>query len=380
MSTAQTSNSVQTRRPGKCSLCQKTGHNIRSCTLYENVRRDSINTYMQYIYHCIVGFATKNWDYSSIEDEAREEDPYCKPDPKLLEIFQNALQNEISLDTILDKPLDMLYELDNVSLKALTYGYQIDFRAPRQDIIRLLHYMLVSEADYKWMHSYDTKWCVPYIVHSSTYLPVLENNNAKIFEFTILKDDSLVIASLYNLDFRRERLRTLYDQSRRILRNQNNELRRYDHRLMDLDRHLQRIERDITSVTSFRDTVSRRATSIRQEMVLFPEDIATMKSIKILQASHKIDQLQAKECPICYEDFTSDAVTKTNCGHHFCNSCILNTVVKKFDVTKHDLKCDCPLCRTQIRKLYGDKTLLLKELKYLARTYHISSDIHDSIG
>ena len=377
---SQNSRQRSQRRPGKCSLCEKTGHNIRSCTLYENIRRESINTYMEYLYHCLVGFATKNWDYSSIEDEARENDPYCKPEPKLLEIFQNALQNNISLDTILDKPLDILDNLDNISLKALTYGYQIDFRASRKDIIRLLHYMLVSEADYKWMHSYDTKQCVPYIVHSSTYLQVLEHNNAKIFEFSILKNDALAIASLYNIEYRNERLRTLYDQSRIILRNQNIELRRYDHRLMDLDRHLQRIENDIASVSSFRDTVLNRSNAIRQEMALFPEDIVMKKSVQIVQESHNIKELPVIDCPICYEDFTEDYVVKINCGHYFCNSCILNTVLKKFDINKHELKCDCPLCRKQIQKIYGNKSILEKNLKRLVRTHHISSDIYDSIG
>ena len=370
----------RTRRPGKCRLCQKTGHNIRSCKLYENVRRDSVNKYMEYLYHCIVGFATKNWDYTTVEIGNREEDPYCKPSEDLLEMFQNALQTETPLNVLLEKPLKLLHDLDDLSLKALTYGYQIDFRASREDIILLLHYVLISEADYKWMHSYEIKYCVPYIIHSSTYLSILENNNAKIFDFSILFAESLAVAGLYDLPYRNERLRNLYQQSQLILRSQTREIRRQEQRLADLDRSLERIELDIISVASFRDNTLIRANYTREELLLFPEEIVTMKSIQIVQEKQKVDQLRITECPICYELLTDDSTTKVNCGHYFCSLCILNTIVKKFDIDKHDIKCDCPLCRTPIQKLFGQTQQLQSELKYIVRTNRIPRDIYDSIG
>jgi hypothetical protein len=48
------------------------------------------------------------------------------------------------------------------------------------------------------------------------------------------------------------------------------------------------------------------------------------------------------QCNICYEIHKKDNITKTDCGHEFCNDCIKNWKVRCFK-KKND--ATCPLCR-----------------------------------
>lgn len=58
-------------------------------------------------------------------------------------------------------------------------------------------------------------------------------------------------------------------------------------------------------------------------------------------------------CPICFDDFT--IACKTNCGHWFCASCILQF----WNYMAALQKCKCPICSRLISKLTPEASLLI---------------------
>ena len=52
------------------------------------------------------------------------------------------------------------------------------------------------------------------------------------------------------------------------------------------------------------------------------------------------NEIRDTECPVCQEEMTEDKATKLNCGHKFCNKCLITAL------QTDNLKC--PLCRKPI--------------------------------
>ncbi|XP_060192703.1 uncharacterized protein LOC132622172 isoform X2 [Lycium barbarum] len=61
------------------------------------------------------------------------------------------------------------------------------------------------------------------------------------------------------------------------------------------------------------------------------------------------------QCPICFGDFTIPC--RTNCGHWFCATCILQLWNYKSTVQR----CKCPICCRPISKLVPEDTLLVRQ-------------------
>ncbi|XP_009787114.1 uncharacterized protein [Nicotiana sylvestris] len=60
-------------------------------------------------------------------------------------------------------------------------------------------------------------------------------------------------------------------------------------------------------------------------------------------------------CPICFGDFSIPC--KTNCGHWFCASCILQ--LWRYRSTLQ--RCKCPICCRPINKLVPEASLLIQQ-------------------
>ena len=60
------------------------------------------------------------------------------------------------------------------------------------------------------------------------------------------------------------------------------------------------------------------------------------------------DYFNEIECPICYENIPKLNTIETCCNHNFCKNCFTKFVMN----TKLDKSLDCPMCRTDIAKVY----------------------------
>jgi hypothetical protein len=73
--------------------------------------------------------------------------------------------------------------------------------------------------------------------------------------------------------------------------------------------------------------------------------------IKITPILHIIEDTTEcimKDCSICLEDYDLKKEIKLNCGHQFCNVCIVTTIEKNIEKKKTP---PCPLCRSEIKSV-----------------------------
>lgn len=57
-------------------------------------------------------------------------------------------------------------------------------------------------------------------------------------------------------------------------------------------------------------------------------------------------EIETMDCPICMDSISTPEILVTECKHSFCNSC-MQTIIYKSDTNR----CNCPLCRTPIKKM-----------------------------
>ena len=349
------------RRAIKCSLCSKTGHNVRSCTLFETVRRDTILHYMTWLNQCICGYSNQWNDFT---DEIS---------PETLEVLRSAT----SLSDILKKPLPWLDNIEDLSLKSLVYGYKMNKKGTRQKKIELLHYIFIGEADRAWLASLEIGKAVPYLVNSSNYIFALAFANDQIFHFVDLMTDEFGLLNNETLDatFRQDRMRTLYNVNHRMVRFFNQDISRYDRQIRDTQRQLLRLQAELGRLQNKKETITQRHIIAMSELALFPPNLSKPQIELVDKTIH-----QPIECAICYENIKAKNVTHLNCEHSFCIHCILNTVLTQYKSNEHKLDCNCPICREKIKTIYGNAEKLKDRLQHQMHSNRINADISDLIG
>ena len=349
------------RRPIKCSLCEKTGHNVRSCTLFETVKREAMTHYMVWINQTLCGFSNQ-WE--DLADEMS---------PETLETLRNAA----SLRDILKEPLAWLNNVEDLHLKSLVHGYKINKKGTKQKKIELLHYIFVGEADKAWQVSIDVGKAVPYLIQSSRYIDELEFANEQIFRFVDLMTEDFVFLNNVTHDAfsRQERMRALYNVNSRMVRYFNQDLSRYDRQIRDTQRQLLRMQSEMLRLQNKKETITQRRMIALVELALFPPNLLRPQ-IEMIDKNiyHSI------ECAICYDNIKAKNVTHLNCEHSFCMHCILNTVLTQYKSTEHKLECNCPICREKIVTIFGNCEKLKERLQHHIHSKRINADISDLIG
>jgi len=352
---------VQQRRPIKCSLCSKTGHNVRSCTLFDTVKRDAMFHYMNWTNQAICGFSNQ---WNDLTDEIS---------PENLE----TLRNTASLRDILREPLPWLNNIDDLALKSLIHGYRMNKKGTKQKKIELLHYIFIGEADLAWQLSSDIAKAVPYLIHSSNYIGELEFVNDQIFRYVDLMTEEFTFINNVTHDAfsRQERMRALYNVNSRMVRYLNQDLTRYDRQIRETQRQLLRMQSEMGRLQNKKETIMQRRTIAMNELTLFPPNLSKPQ-IEIIEK----DIHHSIECAICYDNIKAKNVTYLNCEHSFCIHCILNTVLTQYKSAEHKLECNCPICREKIKTICGNSDKLKERLQHHMHSHRINADISDLIG
>ena len=349
------------RRPIKCSLCEKTGHNVRSCQLFDTVKKDAMIHYMNWINQTICGFSNQWEDLTEVISQETLE----------------TLRNAASLRDILKEPLPWLNNIDDLALKSLIYGYKLNKKGTKQKKIELLHYIFIGEADKAWQISIDVGKAVPYLIHSSNYIVDLEFANDQIFRFVeLMKEDFEFINNITQDAFsRQERMRALYNVNSRMVRYFGQDLTRYDRQIRDTQRQLLRMQAEMGRLQNKKETLTERRRIAMVELALFPPNLSRPKIEFIEKTMH-----HSIECAICYENIKAKNVTHLNCEHSFCMDCILNTVLTQYKSAEHTLECNCPICREKMKTIFGSSEKLKERLQHQIHSHRINADISDLIG
>lgn len=98
------------------------------------------------------------------------------------------------------------------------------------------------------------------------------------------------------------------------------------------------LRNDMDSAYLFQEMMNR----ISESFILLER-----KKFVLEKDKEKFDPMEEKECSICYENIQVEHISKLNCGHEFCNTCLVNTI--KSDKRK---EAHCAYCRTPIKKIY----------------------------
>jgi len=347
------------RRPIKCSLCEKTGHNIRSCSLFDTAKRDVLFHYMTWLHQSITGFSNRWIDFTE------------EISPENLELLRNAA----SITVILKTPLPCLNNIDDLSLKSLIYGFKMNNTGTRQKKIELLHYIFIGEADKAWLKSNNIPKVVPYLINSSNHIVELEYANAQLFNFSDLLTDDFQYLITHDDFFRQEKIRTLYNANFHQVRFFNKDIHRYDRHIRDTKRQMLRLQGDLHRLEHNKEEINRKRTITMIDLTLFPPNLSRPQ-IEFMEKTitHSI------ECAICYENIKAKNVTSLNCEHSFCIHCTLNTVLTQYNSKDHKLECKCPICREKIKTIFGNSEKLKDRLQHQIHSSKINADISDLIG
>ena len=352
------------RRPVKCGLCKQEGHNIRSCNLFPTVRREGIRQYESWIHHSIVCHSTQNTNPT-----------YTLPLLPMNDELLTMIQNNTPLETIINTPISWIRRLDNTSLNALLYGYSIDTNASREDVLFLLHYIFMAEADTKWTQNIDVQKSIPYLMHSQTHIALLENTYMKVFNYAILGDVQNIRTGLHSAESREDRIRVLYSGTMRMLRHSSQELIRNERRAYDVRRQLSRVENELRDLEEVEDSIRSRRRQYEQELAFFPEG-CIKPQIQMVDKTHE----DTIECPVCFENINPLSVVSLSCDHQYCIPCAMNTIIAKYDRVRHRLQCTCPLCRIEITKLHGLIPRMKARMEEVKKSHNIEQELTSLIG
>lgn len=362
------------RKRVTCSLCNTVGHNIRSCTYFENVRKEGIQHYKSWLFNCLVGFQ-KEWDFSDFNPN----DTIRMPSEKLLELFHENKDNPNAISNILSEKTEWLDNLNDLQYRSVIYGYKINATASKEDQINLLHLLFFLEADRGWMHSYDIEYSVPYIKCSTDHIDSIEAINACIFSHQNIIDlnshSSLI--NLPNIEVREERIRTLYTNNKRALFYIQMDLQRKQRQLENIRNTIDKYRRDMSLLEQQHDSLDAKRIKYLSHNTCFP-DFIFKPYIEIINENN--NKSSYDDCVICLEQMNQTKEIRLGCKHTFCSFCIINDIMKKYSKTNHTLECVCPLCRQKIRKIYGNRGNITKNLHNIMQKNRIFTDISDLIN
>lgn len=354
------------RRTIKCSLCSKTGHNVRSCSLFDTVKTEAIAHYMTWLSYCVRGYSTK-WANESYAAEMS---------PEMLASLRNSTA---SLTDIWKKPIPWLENIEDLHLKCLTHGYNINKKGTKQRKLELLHYTFIGVADKCWVlsNTQGTKdSIVPYIVNSSNFIVELQWANDQVYQYVdIMTEDFNLLHETPNATYRQDRLRLLYNTNVRSVRYFNQDLNRYDRQIRDNQRHMVRMQAEMLRLQDKREAIMEHRRTVMAELLLFPP-LLIKPQIEFVEK----DIIHSIECAICYENIKARNVTHLNCEHSFCIHCILNTVLTQYKPADHRLECNCPICREKIKTIFGNAEKLKNRLQHQMHVNRIEADLSDLIG
>lgn len=374
-----TNMNTQRRRAITCSLCRKSGHNIRSCDLYETTKKEGIRLYSQFVYHAITG-AHNKWDYTGVTPDTQENAYYNVPSEEMLQIYRQHQDDEDGMLTaILSTPLQWLLNLSSTMVKGLKYSYTINQSVPNENIYTMLHFLFVTEADSLWMRSTEVPRCVPYLIKSLDYLSVLETMNNNIYDYGIVSAYNRVPIVIYIESARRDRLQLLYNQNTRALRINNMEVRRYERNVREYNSSILQLQSELEDLQDAHSLVLARREAIMEENRTFPPEFLR-KCIAVIQKDVPEPPPEPEECAICYTTTTPQYLIQLNCKHVFCTQCVLTMLSKKYNRLNHTLECACPMCRARINELQGNKTNILHHMQSMMSSNPHMRDIEELIG
>ena len=99
---------------------------------------------------------------------------------------------------------------------------------------------------------------------------------------------------------------------------------------------------------------------------MFYKNILGVEYLKALSIVYSplSNEVELKECPICFDEFQPNCLLRTNCNHSFCIECMQHHTNEFKNKT-----CEptCPYCRTVIHEVAsGERDICQKFHNYIS--------------
>lgn len=360
-----------------CSLCKKKGHNVRGCSIPTNMAKESLYYYKEFIKLCILNHS-EEWNNDILNDF----NPEYNFDTAI-----KLMKNNESLYNILNSNVTYLENLNNNSFKALCIYYDLKrFVVPKNDICKILNTVLLIKADTELVNSYNiSPNSVEYIKKT---LPTVES-------FTEITNDCKNIVSIHSININNDKLiftskETRIQKLRRLRFINNDNIIKLNYELSRLKLCIRTYTEDIEDLFEKIHYTNQTINEINNEREHFYVNDSCFTDITHILAAIKIIDTEnnninmLEKCPICYSECTENFV-KIDCGHVFCNKCLITWIIKKYVETVNESRtvtfnvdniCTCALCRKTIKCIYGGKNTLLKYINKISEKHNIQNIEH----
>jgi uncharacterized protein YqfB (UPF0267 family) len=383
------------RRQPRCSQCNKQGHNISTCPTFDIFHHEAMEYYKKWMHQCIVDYHLHQWQYSpdvidAIDEPLRTQMNELRSLPYPLGIETILKQGNHWIQTKTRDELKLLVRVYNLT----RYTHQYEFTD--DELREILHILLLVDADRKIVNGLNLSEVLPYLQYSIICYPLLRNLLNHFFTIPNIDAHHVFLINylhLYDNTERAEKIKRLHSLSLRSIRSLRNELlsnqgdiTRINRELRELRQRRERLQQENLRLTNNRTRIEQRLETYENEFLLFnflPEDPPVIqfeeKSFESCTTNSLID------CSICLETVNQNNICNLDCNHKFCNSCIIQTMIAKYKTLYNahadNFRCDCPLCRNEIRKIYGNVNMLFSTLETLCKPCNVSfPDIQKLIG
>jgi len=382
----------------KCGHCREVGHIVSHCPVIRNAAKSAMDYYLLWITVVVVDYFVMKWNYS--EEMMKRFSPaqkqqrnfiLCSRMKAILNQYKNEPPN-IALTSVLNALPPYLEEINGTDLVALAKAHRKNLsNLPSfsmrniPDVKKRLHSSLLMQVDKNLVTSRVSCY---YSNDHEEHWPI----ERQLYIEKSLQLNNILIQAV-GIDYQitpRDRVRALEHMQRIIgntlseneyrLRNKQNELvniepriRKITQRIRNLQQEISDLEMTRTRVENSRPGVQSDITKFRKRVELNSNEISRYRNIPIIPKIAFADTdadaptILTDLCPICFEDKPVEEHCTTQCGHLFCNVCIIKHVILQYKRSppylKSNFSCCCPYCRADISSLTGDYKLLRSILR-----------------
>jgi hypothetical protein len=382
------------RRQPRCSQCNKQGHNITTCPTFELFHHEAMEYYKKWMQQCIVDYHIHQWQYSpdvinTIDETFRAQMEETRSLPYPLGIETILKQGNPWIKSKTRDELKLLVRVYNLT----RYTNQNEFTD--DELREILHVLLLVDADRKLVNGLNLTEVLPYLQYSIICYPLLRNIMNHFFTIPNIDAHHVFLINylhLYNIHERAEKIKRLHSLSLRTIRTLRNDLAsnqgdmsRINRELRELRQRRERLQQEQLRLTNNRARIEQRLETYETEFNLFSFLPDEPPVIQFEEESSESSADTDIDCSICFETVDRINICNLDCRHKFCNSCIIQTMIAKYklsyNATVDNFRCDCPLCRNEIRKVYGNVNMLFNTLETLCKPCNVSfQDVRRLIG
>ena len=391
--------SPDTRSNGrKCGHCREIGHIVSHCPVIRNAAKAAMDYYLVWLSIIVVDCFVIKWNYTEdsmsrfngLQKQYREY-ILCPRMKEILNQYRKEPTN-VAITSVLNAIPPYLENISNDNLVALTKAHRKNLsKLPRfsmrniPEVKRRLHSSLLMQTDKNLVTSrlscyHHTNHGEHWPIERQQYI----EKSLKIHEILVQ-----AVGVEYNIS-PRDRVRALESMQNNVaavlgeneyrLRSKQTDLVNIEPRIRKITQRIHNLQQEIADLEVTRTRVENSRPGVQNDIVRLRKlvDVNSMEmsrfrnipiipKIAFAETDADAPNILTDLCPICFEDKPVEEHCATQCGHLFCNACIIKHLILQYkripSYARSNFSCCCPYCRTDITSLSGDYKLLRSNLR-----------------